>query len=253
MLCPQCGTDNRLGAIFCRSCGLKLDIDSIDSESFEEKTGVKLKEGPKLSKIILKVVLVIVILGIAALITLIALVPEIERSETRQEGQDSLKSFEAKQNWAKKSIPQYKTYKYKYQLEFSEVEVNSYIADEFEEVEIKKGPIKFDEVDVDLISGNKMEARFFGKIWGKALLLRITGEVELNDGSITIAPVAVKIGKLPIPGFLAKPLFKNVIEIPQEKTKFLKEFDSIKIEDGSLTAILEGEREYKPKPRSRQP
>ena len=37
--CPECGNENQLGAIFCRGCGAKLDIESIRPEIKDAKVG----------------------------------------------------------------------------------------------------------------------------------------------------------------------------------------------------------------------
>ena len=251
MVCPQCQTENRLGAIFCRSCGMKLDIESIDFETFEEKTGVKLKEGAKIGKIIAKVVVLVVILGIAAAIALAAMVPEIERSPTKETGRtDSLASFNNKKQYIERSIGRLKTGKFRLKIPFSEGEINSYITSEFEDAEMKKGLIVFDEIDVDLMSGNTVEVRFFGKVKGKKLLLRIKGEVELEGGTLGITPVSASIGRLPIPGMITKQLFKNTIEIPSANQGFLKEFNSIEISDNTFTVILDGKRDIPPRRKS---
>lgn len=35
--CPQCNHDNQLGAIFCRSCGAKLDVESIRPKVIDQR------------------------------------------------------------------------------------------------------------------------------------------------------------------------------------------------------------------------
>ena len=57
MQCPQCGTENRLGAIFCRSCGAKLETDGITSQTFEQVTGVVPKDKAKGKKRVKKIIL----------------------------------------------------------------------------------------------------------------------------------------------------------------------------------------------------
>lgn len=37
--CPECGNDNQLGAIFCRNCGAKLDIETIRPVVKDNKVG----------------------------------------------------------------------------------------------------------------------------------------------------------------------------------------------------------------------
>jgi hypothetical protein len=37
--CPQCNHDNQLGAIFCRNCGAKLDVESIRPKVIDHRSG----------------------------------------------------------------------------------------------------------------------------------------------------------------------------------------------------------------------
>ena len=243
MLCPQCGTENRLGAIFCRSCGVKLDIDSIDSETFEEKTGIKLKKGPKISTIILKVVLLLVLIGLAAAIFLATRVPDIERTPTATKGKNSIASFDVK----KRQAEWFKANDYEYKLGFTEGDINSYLAEKFKESDLKKGFIEFKEIDIDLKPGNMVEARFFGTMWGKKLLFRVTGRVELTGGTLKFEPESARIGQLPLPGILINPTYKNMMSAGAEDEKLFKKFEAIQIHEDKVVAHIDGKRKYQPK------
>jgi len=60
--CPLCGTDNQIGAIFCRGCREKLDLDSLKPETIDQHEG---KLGTKILHISRRIV------GAAILIYLI--------------------------------------------------------------------------------------------------------------------------------------------------------------------------------------
>ena len=67
--CPKCGADNMIGAIFCRTCGAKLNIDELRPESFAEMEKVGVAQ--RIGKILGRVAILIVLLGlVGVLITL---------------------------------------------------------------------------------------------------------------------------------------------------------------------------------------
>ena len=71
--CSKCGFENQMGAIFCRQCGEKINMDEITPESLQEKEDgqEKVKKGIKTT---LKWVLRIVLLAIVGLLAA-ALIP----------------------------------------------------------------------------------------------------------------------------------------------------------------------------------
>ena len=57
--CPKCGADNMIGAIFCRTCGEKLELDELTPEVFDAPPEpIAAKIGRILSRLILFVLLV---------------------------------------------------------------------------------------------------------------------------------------------------------------------------------------------------
>jgi len=63
--CPKCGSDNMIGAIFCRSCGEKLNLNEISPEVFDAP---KVPASVKLVKMVQRVALLVIILALVALI-----------------------------------------------------------------------------------------------------------------------------------------------------------------------------------------
>ncbi len=51
--CPLCGTDNQIGAIFCRGCREKLDLDSLRPETMNQHEG---KMGTKIFHVLRRIV-----------------------------------------------------------------------------------------------------------------------------------------------------------------------------------------------------
>ena len=101
--CPKCSADNQIGAIFCRGCGEKLDLDEIKPESVQE--AARAHEGKpqtnwfKLIKNI--VMLIILLLTVGVLLSLFMVppggVPDAEvTDETLKSVQGKLDSYDAR-------------------------------------------------------------------------------------------------------------------------------------------------------------
>jgi len=62
--CPKCGADNMIGAIFCRTCSAKLELDDLSPEVFDEKGDSLAK---RVGDIALRVCVVVIILLVVAM------------------------------------------------------------------------------------------------------------------------------------------------------------------------------------------
>jgi len=65
--CPKCGADNMIGAIFCRTCGERLNLDEIRPE----QELAKQKQPAKLQTVIVRLVSLAIFLTVAAAIGMI--------------------------------------------------------------------------------------------------------------------------------------------------------------------------------------
>lgn len=59
--CKNCGFENQMGAIFCRGCGEKIDLESMDPDTVAKSNE---KKGAKILKAIRKTLSVIILLGL---------------------------------------------------------------------------------------------------------------------------------------------------------------------------------------------
>ncbi len=67
--CPKCNTDNQIGAIFCRGCGERLDLDEVRPEAVQE--AARAHEGKEVNYFaIIKNIVVLVILIILVIFLL---------------------------------------------------------------------------------------------------------------------------------------------------------------------------------------
>jgi hypothetical protein len=242
MICPACNTENRLGAIFCRSCGGKLQIEDVSRENFEEKTGVKLKEGVKIGKIIRNAAILVVVLALAGSIFLMTRVPAFDKIETSEE---ALKKYETATKW----IEWAKKNDYNYQLDISEEALNAHISDSIES--IKKGPVEFKEITIDLLGGNRVQAWFSGKLKNFDIIFSVAGLVNLKGNKLDFTIESAKIGNLPLPGFLSGKVFADMLTLSGDDQKLLDSANAIIISDDKVTVKIKGAKEYKPRKRRR--
>lgn len=243
MMCPKCNTENRLGAIFCRSCGDKLQIEDVNIGNFEEKTGVKLKEGVKIGKIIRNAAIIVVVLALAGSIFLMTRVPTFDKIKTSD---DALKKYKTTAQW----IEWFKKNNYSYQMDITEAELNAHIADSIES--IKKGPVEFKEITIDLLSGNRVQAWFSGKLKNFEIVFSVAGMVNLKDNKLDFSIESAKIGKLPLPGFLSGKVFANMLTLSGDDQKLLNSADAIIISDDKVTVKIKGAKEYRPRKRRKR-
>lgn len=83
--CPKCKADNMIGAIFCRGCGEKLNIDELRPEDIE-KAAPKEKKGPGLIR---NLVALVILAAVGTVLVMLFLQPPF--AETASVDGDALK------------------------------------------------------------------------------------------------------------------------------------------------------------------
>lgn len=68
IVCPKCKTENMLGAIFCRGCGEKLNIDELRPEDIARAIQSKTKKGTSILRNLIAFILLVAVLGTLAAI-----------------------------------------------------------------------------------------------------------------------------------------------------------------------------------------
>ena len=64
--CTKCGAENRLGAIFCHSCGERLDMNSVEDQIGQEREKEKTKNVFKKIRTVISLLLLLAIIAILA-------------------------------------------------------------------------------------------------------------------------------------------------------------------------------------------
>lgn len=79
--CPQCNHDNQLGAIFCRNCGTKLDVETIRPKVVDQRTS-----SWDLFSLLRQLVSLVVFLGLIGVIVMMFL-PSPDNAQALSESQ----------------------------------------------------------------------------------------------------------------------------------------------------------------------
>ena len=223
MQCPQCKTANRLGAIFCRSCGAKLEIDSITSQTFEQVTGLVPQDKAKAKKRVRSIIFnSLRLLFLAAVVfgAYLALQrPKVDQPETSDA---RAKEFEEKRDRLLAALEQRDKVE---NVEFFTVGINSSLAKmmagtEEKEKEKEKGKT-FQLVDSWVLfdTGGRITWVIDTKLFGRLLRFQYMGTVEVKDGKLTFTPDGIfsgKLGQLPYPTYfmqsMTKRLWSSILE-----------------------------------------
>jgi hypothetical protein len=236
MQCPQCSTENRLGAIFCRSCGAKLQLDDVTSETFEKVTGIVPKDKQTRKKRIRSIIfnsLRLVFLALVVFGFYLALqLPDVERPETTSKSAKEFKDVRAEllAGIDRKNAIVSRT--------ISEQAINSYLSERMAATESKEKVLRMLDswVVIQAQGGDEAEVAwvFDVKLFGRLLRMQYLGTVKMQDGKIAFVPkgfFSARMGKLPLPTPFVKrwtkQLWASLVENEQEGNSNQKLLDGI--------------------------
>jgi len=239
--CPNCGSENRYGAIFCRGCGKKLDIiDQITVDNIDEKTtGKKKRRRKDKSKrtpkelrrrgIIVNAIRIAVILLVALAIYLTQQTPSLSAITTSEASKNS---FDRKKGRLEAALESKKS-----RLEkITQKEINSYIASLLPDVKNGKF-IRLEALQIALESNEKsMDIRMYIRVFGKRVLFRLFGTLEKKDGHVKFSPATFgKAGNLPYPAFLMKLHCRKVLRGLTKETDLFSKLTEANITEFPVT------------------
>lgn len=231
MQCPQCGTDNRLGAIFCRSCGTKLELDSVTSQTFEQVTGVVAKNKSDAKKrtkrIVFNVIRLVILALLVAGVYLAMQIPEVGKPTTEDRDATLFERKIESLTAALSGDPNGRT-----ELPIKEQEVNAYIQKRMGATDLGKGT--FQLADTWVLFGKDGEITWVidAKLFGRPLRFQYFGTVEAKDGKLVFKKKGLftgKLGKLPYPTILLDMTTKKLLDslLKDEKVDIEKLLDGV--------------------------
>jgi hypothetical protein len=241
MQCPQCGTSNRLGALFCRSCGVKLDVDSVTKDTFEQVTGVVPKDRTDAKKRVRKLISNLISLVVLALLVLgvylAVQIPQVEEPKTTSK---LATEFESTQLKLGKAIAQ----KREVTVTITEGAINSYLAERLGATENKGKTFQLLDTWILLGDDNALDWVIDTKLFGRRLRFRYKGKLVVDDDGVVFKPkgfFSARLGALPYP----TPLLKRTVSklwksIRDEETNeaILNAVSDVKIDGNTITVTV---------------
>ena len=243
MQCPQCGTGNRLGAIFCRSCGVKLVVDSVTKDTFEQVTGIVPKDRTDAKKRVRRIIfnslrlvfLALLVLGVYFAVQL----PEVEAPETTSK---LAKQFTDTQTRLGQAVERER----EMTVSITQGAVNSYLADRLGETENKGKTFQLMDTWVLFEDNGDVNWVIDAKLLGRRLRFQYRGTLVVEDGGVRFKPKGFfsgQLGKLPYPSPLLKMTVSKLWdsiggEEEEQNEKILKAISDVKIEGDQITVTI---------------
>jgi hypothetical protein len=194
--CPKCGNDNMIGAIFCRSCGDKLNLNEISPDVFDAP---KVPASVKLIKILQRLLLLVFLVAVVALVTGLFLPVTIAfKGDLEQGALDvSQRKYAALQNPSAKTPNQ---------IPFSSDEATAVVSQSLGLPGTGTGNKKPQLLSVEfLASGNCkfiLKTLLFGQV---PMCTTVVAKPSVSGpGKVRLDVLRASIGKLPLPGALKK-------------------------------------------------
>jgi hypothetical protein len=221
--CPNCNEDNQIGAIFCRSCGEKINIDDLrpDDIAAASKSG-----GNSVLKGIKTLVHVIITLSLIGALVSIFLDPGVAQHDEMSKASAEYKKYKMRLGNLMKSASGGYT--------FSEQEVTQAAKemlflttdDKLQEEQVMGSGLVAVDVDVNLIAPDIARVSLEQRAYDQVTLYSVVDfQITTNQGGgLIFTPAAAKSGKLPCPG----PLQEMVVSrLQQRRDNFPDRFNKI--------------------------
>ena len=227
--CNECGHENQLGSIFCRECGIKLDVENMRPEVKDGKSSFSIKE---MLKNIFAIAVILGLVGVAGLICY----PETPSfSElTKDEQQKTDTKF---QNLINKIDGEPAEDTYVFSPDEATYLYNNKLT---EKVEDASGGYVFEKMTISLNAYDNIvltaEAKLFGSI-----PTSFTIEGELLDEKPELNILNAKMGHLSMPSFLQQKVITKFTPVLDAGAiqKILTATQKLTIEDGNFHITVE--------------
>ena len=222
--CQECGHENQLGAIFCRECGAKLDVEKMRPKVDVKKSGMP--TGEKIKEII-AIISLIVIFSILGTILYPDTIPNSTLTADEKTAVDnSYKSMMEKiEGYAGRDS------KYIFTPEAATYIYNNKIID-------PKGKNTLTNTTISVTPSDRIYIRAKASFLGIPITYTLGG--VLNE-DFTMTTTEVKIGHLPVPGFAQNHIitkFSPIMEQSEIIKKIKSNTQTLMIENGDFVLQL---------------
>jgi len=205
--CPKCGADNMIGAIFCRTCGARLNLDELRPEVELEK-----QQKPKTAvTIVVRIITLAVFLALAALAALLLLPPAV-----RVHGQLDPQQLQQAQARFRRMVGRHRTY---VKVKFNSEEATALANQAFglgQNSSGSKGPFVPQHVSIRFLSSGYVKLVLKGKLFGflpvyNTLVGRFVS--RSGGGGVSFEPLFASIGRMRLPDALENLVLRRFDEL----------------------------------------
>ncbi len=226
--CSECGHENQLGAIFCRECGVKLDVETLRPELKDSKRSLNVAG---LIRNIIGAAIMVLVVGSLGLMFYPAKVTMPSLSEDEQTAaKEKLKALVARID------DKYGDDKYT----FSPAEVTYLVNDVLMEVpegeEDQAAAYKVEAMVISVDARNVVHIAMRSKLFSIATTFEVSGVFDMDSANFRVT--GQKMGHLSIPNALRQKVvskFTPALDDPQGTIrKILDNASSIVADSGSL-------------------
>ena len=233
--CPKCGADNLLSAVFCRSCGDRLDLDKIKPDDLMD-IGV-----PKKSHTLQNIIGGSTLGTLLLIFLILFFFPACGSISTSDDDRSAI-------------IDKYKERKKTVVAEFDDKTASAYVsgklADAIKDTSTLGSPYAT-AATIHFLEGEKnIKIVLNGKMKFMPCALTITAKAECSGGRISIADASYRFGLLPVPKGLEEQLVDSFVKpVKDAMNADNNNLAKLEIADGSAKVTYEPPKpKVEPKP-----
>lgn len=194
--CPKCGADNMIGAIFCRTCGEKLNLKDLTPDVFDAPP---VPASVRIAQMVQRIVVLVVVVALVVLIggifwpVAMPVSPALDEQAARV-AQNKYQALQAPQPRTPAQIP------------FSAAEATAVVNQAFGLPSSAGGNKKPQAISIEFLDSGTCRLRLKSMVFGKLpMVTSLTVRPTVpNPGTVQMQVIKGSIGKLPLPGGLRK-------------------------------------------------
>lgn len=235
--CPKCGSDNLLGALFCRNCGGKLNINELRPETENQR---RQHQGVRVGRILYRLVVLAVLAAVVGVLVGLFLAPTLRPQSALSDAEQAAaeKKFQSLSNVT--PLRQVEA------VSFSAAEVtalaNKHLLGGKLEGNADAMVLAPEQITVDLLPSGYMLVVLKSKLMGKVpVYSSMVAGISGSDSEIAVSVLKVNAGRIPLPQaawpFVLQridPVFRD----SQDLARLRKDISAVEIGDNSATVRL---------------
>ena len=230
--CPECGADNLIGPIFCRTCGGKLNLDELKPESFVQKQDSLAK---KLGQMLQRALVLVIVVGLFG-----GLIAFFLPADAQTFPPDEAAMTKASARFERMKKAQSGTFA------FSLEEVNALLNQTFGLGGMGNAPtggtMVPEQIKVESLGGQNARVILKTRVFGKAPAYCIVeGRFDVDDLGLSFIPRSTKTGKLPMVANLQDLVLRQFTALLQGQEGLdhvQKTTKSLEIDDNTATFVF---------------